>query len=56
MKYRVFDVDNKAEYTKEMSFDELKDFFEPDIEIFGEEMHDKWENADDVDDIREFLE
>lgn len=26
MKYRVFDVDNKAEYTKEMSFDELKDF------------------------------
>lgn len=56
MRYRVFDVDNKAEYTKEMSFDELKDFFEPDIEIFGEEMHDKWENADDVDDIREFLE
>lgn len=41
MKYRVFDVDNKAEYTKEMGFDELKDFFEPDIEIFGEEMHDK---------------
>lgn len=32
MKYRVFDVDNKAEYTKEMSFDELKDFSEPDIE------------------------
>lgn len=27
MKYRVFDIDNKAEYTKEMSFDELKDFF-----------------------------
>lgn len=24
MKYRVFDVDNKAEYTKEMGFDELK--------------------------------
>lgn len=56
MKYRVFDMDNKAEYTKEMSFDELKDFFEPDIEIFGEEMHDKWENADDVDDLREYLE
>lgn len=22
MKYRVFDIDNKAEYTKEMSFDD----------------------------------
>lgn len=32
MKYRVFDIDNKAEYTKEMSFDELKDYFEPDVE------------------------
>ena len=56
MKYRVFDVDNKAEYTKEMNFDELKDYFESDVEIFGEEMHDKWEEANDVDDIREFLE
>lgn len=56
MKYRVFDIDNKAEYTKEMSFDELKDFFEPDIEIFGEEMHDKWEEVNDVDDLREYLE
>lgn len=56
MKYRVFDVDNKAEYTKEMSFDELKDYFEPDVEIFDEEMHDKWEEINDVDDLREFLE
>lgn len=56
MKYRVFDIDNKAEYTKEMSFDELKDYFEPDVEIFGEEMHDKWEEVNDVDDLREYLE
>lgn len=56
MKYRVFDVDNKAEYTKGMSFDELKDYFEPDVEIFDEEMHDKWEEINDVDDLREFLE
>lgn len=56
MKYRIADVDNRASYSKEMSFDELKDYFEPDVEIFGEEMHDKWEEANDVDDIREYLE
>ena len=34
MKYRIVDVDNRASYSKEMSFDELKDYFEPDVEIF----------------------
>lgn len=40
MKYRIVDADNKAEYSKPKTFEEVKAWFEPNAELEGE--HDKW--------------
>lgn len=57
MKYHIIEKENRnarAEL-KAYTFDELKDYFEPATD-FGEELHDKWDEISDVDDLREFLE
>lgn len=41
MKYRIVDVDNRAEYSKPKTFEEVKAWFEPNAEF--EEDHDKLE-------------
>lgn len=33
MKYRIVDVDNRASYSKPMSFEEVKAWFEPNVEF-----------------------
>lgn len=33
MKYRIVDADNKAEYSKPKTFEEVKAWFEPNAEI-----------------------
>lgn len=45
---------NAREELKSYSFDELKDFFEPNEEF--EESHSEWEEIEDLFDLREFLE
>lgn len=53
MKYRIVDVDNKAEYSKPKTFEEVKAWFEPNAEF--EEEHDRWAEIQDIDDMREYL-
>lgn len=53
MKYRVFDVDNRAECSKPKTFEEVKAWFEPNAEF--EEDHDKWAEIQDIDDMRDYL-
>ena len=40
MKYRITDVDNRASYSKLMSFEEIKAWFEPNVDL--DEEHSKW--------------
>ena len=40
MKYRITDVDNRAFYSKLMSFEEIKAWFEPNVDL--DEEHSKW--------------
>lgn len=53
MKYRIVDVDNKAEYSKPKTFEEVKAWFEPNAEF--EEEHDRWAEIQDIDDMRDYL-
>lgn len=53
MKYRIVDVDNRAEYSKPKTFEEVKAWFEPNAEF--EEEHDRWAEIQDIDDMREYL-
>ena len=53
MKYRIVDVDNRAEYSKPKTFEEVKAWFEPNAEF--EEEHDRWAEIRDIDDMREYL-
>lgn len=50
MKYRIINVDNRASYSKLMSFEEVKAWFEPNVEL--DEEHSKWA---EIDDMREYL-
>ena len=52
MKYRIVDVDNRAEYSKPKTFEEVKAWFEPNAEF--EEEHDRWAEIQDIDDMREY--
>lgn len=56
VKYHIIEKHNRnaREELKSYSFDELKDFFEPNEEF--EESHSKWEEIEDLFDLREFLE
>lgn len=40
MKYRIVDADNRASYSKPMSFAEVKAWFEPNVDL--DEEHGKW--------------
>lgn len=53
MKYRIVDADNRAEYSKPKTFEEVKAWFEPNAEL--EEEHNKWAKIEDIDDMREYL-
>lgn len=53
MKYRIVDADNRAEYSKPKTFEEVKAWFEPNTEL--EEEHSKWAEIEDIDDMREYL-
>lgn len=53
MKYRIIDVDNRAAYSKPKTFVEVKAWFEPNTELTEE--HDKWSEAKDIEDMREYL-
>lgn len=53
MKYRIIDVDNRASYSKPMSFAEVKAWFEPNVEL--DEEHSKWTEVEDIDDMKEYL-
>jgi hypothetical protein len=53
MKYRIVDADNRAEYSKQKTFEEVKAWFEPNTEL--EEEHSKWAEIEDIDDMREYL-
>lgn len=53
MKYRIVDVDNKAEYSKPKTFEEVKAWFEPNAEF--EEEHNRWAKIRDIDDMRGYL-
>ena len=53
MKYRIVDVDNRAEYSKPKTFEEVKAWFEPNAEF--KEEHDRWAEIQDIDDMREYL-
>ena len=53
MKYRIVDADNRAEYSKPKTFEEVKAWFEPNAEF--EEEHDRWAEIQDIDDMREYL-
>ena len=68
MKYRIINVDNRASYSKLMSFEEVKAWFEPNVELDEEhskawfepnveldEEHSKWAEIEDIDDMREYL-
>lgn len=48
MKYRIVDADNRAEYSKPKTFEEVKAWFEPNAEL--EEEHNKWAEIQDIDD------
>lgn len=56
MKYHIIEKHNRnaREELKSYSFEELKDFFEPNEEF--EESHSEWEEIEDLFDLREFLE
>ena len=56
VKYHIIEKHNRnaREELKSYSFDELKDFFEPNEEF--EESHSEWEEIEDLFDLREFLE
>lgn len=56
VKYHIIEKHNRnaREELKSYSFDELKDFFEPNKEF--EESHSEWEEIEDLFDLREFLE
>ena len=56
VKYHIIEKHNRTarEELKSYSFDELKDFFEPNEEF--EESHSEWEEIEDLFDLREFLE
>lgn len=56
VKYHIIEKHNRnaREELKLYSFDELKDFFEPNEEF--EESHSEWEEIEDLFDLREFLE
>ena len=53
MKYRIVDVDNRASYSKSMSFEEVKAWFESNVEL--DEEHSKWTEVEDIDDMKEYL-
>ena len=53
MKYRIVDVDNRDSYSKPMSFEEVKVWFEPNVEL--DEEHSKWTEVEDIDDMKEYL-
>ena len=53
MKYRIVDADNRAEYSKSKTFEEVKAWFEPSAEL--EEEHDKWAEIQDIDGMRDYL-
>lgn len=53
MKYRIVDADNRAEYSKPKTFEEVKAWFEPNAEF--EEEHNKWAKIEDIDDMKEYL-
>lgn len=53
MKYRIVDADNRAEYSKPKTFEEVKAWFEPNAEF--EEEYDRWAKIQDIDDMREYL-
>lgn len=53
MKYRIIDADNRAAYSKPKTFAEVKAWFEPNAELTEE--HSKWEEVEDIDDMREYL-
>lgn len=56
VKYHIIEKHNRnaREELKSYSFDELKDFFEPNEEL--DESHSEWEEIEDLFDLREFLE
>lgn len=56
VKYHIIEKHNRnaREELKSYSFDELKNFFEPNEEF--EESHSEWEEIEDLFDLREFLE
>lgn len=56
VKYHIIEKHNRnaREELKLYSFDELKDFFEPNEEL--DESHSEWEEIEDLFDLREFLE
>ena len=56
VKYHIIEKHNRnaREELKSYSFDELKDFFEPNEEF--EESHSEWEEIEDLFALREFLE
>lgn len=55
MKYRIVDADNRAEYSKPKTFEEVKAWFEPNAEL--EEEHNKWAEIQDIDEdkLKEIL-
>lgn len=53
MKYRITDVDNRTSYSKPMSFEKVKAWFEPNVDL--DEEHSKWAEIEDIDDMREYL-
>ena len=53
MKYRIVDVDNRESSSKLMRFDEVKTWFEPNVEL--DEEHSKWTEVEDIDDMKEYL-
>ena len=56
VKYHIIEKHNRnaREVLQSYSFDELKDFFEPNEEF--EESHSEWEEIEDLFDLREFRE